>query len=108
MLHLKKVKVDINMQTENNAESFQGKTSVEPNTNPTDNRKQNLPQIPDSSYSETFFRKRLDASVDFPQQFPEGFSSEQTQAEDECLRLRHQQRIEAANQLLRKQGVERI
>ena len=37
----------------------------------------------------------------------EVFSSEQTESENEGLRWQHQRRIEAANQILQKQNLER-
>ena len=43
-----------NNDTENNAESSQHQTSVEPNTNPTENTQQRPLQIHDSSYSQIF------------------------------------------------------
>ena len=45
--------------------------------------------------------------VKLQQQSSEIFPSQRTQAEIERLRLQHQRTIEAANQVLRKQGLER-
>ena len=81
---------------------------MEPNTNPTDNNtQQNLLQNPESSYSDIFTGQRQSPSVELQQQFSKRFSSEHTQTENERLRLRHQKRIEAASQLLRKQELQR-
>ena len=88
-------------------ESLQSKIRAEPNTNPTDSTQQKPLQIRKSSCSEKFTGGRSNPAVELQQQFSELFSSEQTQTANERLRLQHQQRIEAPNQLLRKQELER-
>ena len=98
---------DDNNHTENNIEFLEGETSVEPKTNPTENTQQNLMQIPNSSHSEIFTKQVQTSSVEFRQNFLEVFSSEQTQAEAERLRIQHQRRIQAANQLSLKPELER-
>ena len=98
---------DIKNQTENNTESLQDETSVEPNTNPSVNTQQNLPQIPESSHSEIVTGQIPNLSVELQQHFSAVFSSEETQTEIEPSRLQHQRSIEAANQFLRKQELER-
>ena len=45
--------------------------------------------------------------MELQQQLSEVFSSERIQAENERLRLQHQRRIEASNELLRKKELER-
>ena len=97
---------DNQKHTENNTDSIQGETSVEPNTDPTDNTRQNPPQIPDTSYSEINTAQRPNPSAELQQNFSELFSSELHQSENEGLRLQHQKRSEDANQLLRKQELE--
>ena len=89
------------------SKSFHGETPVEPNTNSTDNTHETLLQVPKSSYSEIVTGQRPNRSVELQRQFPEFFSWDQSQTEKECLRLQHQQRIEAANQLVQKQEPER-
>ena len=60
---------------------------VEPNTNRTDKIQQNTLRIQESSFSEIFLGQKSNCSAELKQQFSEGFSSEQTQAENERLRL---------------------
>ena len=91
--------------TENNTESLQGGTSVESNTNWWYTKK--LLQIQESPSSDFSAEQRPNLSVKTQQNFSEVFSSEQTQTEIESFWLQHQQRIEAANQLLRKQEQKR-
>ena len=45
--------------------------------------------------------------AEFQKQFSEAFPSEKTQAENEQSQLQYQRRFEAANQILRKQELER-
>ena len=91
-----------NNHTYNSTESLQGETSVELNTNRTDNTQKNVLQIPESSYSEIFTGEVQNPPLELQQQFSEVFSWEQTQAENWRLRLQRQPRIEAANHLLQK------
>ena len=64
---------DNNDHSENNTEPLQVETTLEPNTNPTDNTQKNPLQIPESSYSEIFTGQRPNPSVDVQQQFCEVF-----------------------------------
>ena len=70
---------------------------------PTDNTQQNLLQIPESSYSKKFAGQKQNAYLEMQEQSSDVFSSEQTQTENERLRLQHQRRSEAANQFVGKQ-----
>ena len=87
-LNLKKK--DKNNPIENNRESLRGETPVEPNTNPTENTLQISLQIPESSFSEIHSGQIQNISVELQQQFSKVFSLEQTEAENESLRLQHQ------------------
>ena len=100
-------KYDNKNHTEIITKSLQGEASVEPTINPTDNTQQNHLKIPESSYSEIFNGQVQNPSAELQQQVSEGFSSEQTQAKNELLALKHQRSIEAANHLLPKQELER-
>ena len=57
--------------------------------------------------STTLTRQIQNLSVELQQHFSEFFSSEQTQVENERLRLEHQRRIDAANQIVQKQELDR-
>ena len=97
---------DYNNHTGNSTECLQFETSVEPNTNPTDNTQKHSLRITQSPFSEIFTGQKQNPSVKWQQQISEVFSSEQAQTEIEHLRLRYQRRIKATNQLLRKQQLE--
>ena len=94
-------------QIEKIAASTRDKTSVEPKTSPSENTQQNPLQIQVSSYSSMFTEQAQNPSLETPQKISEAFPLEQTQATIESLKLQHQKLIEAANQLLRKQQLER-
>ena len=70
--HLKK-NDDNSNHTENNTESLQGETSVEPNTNPTDKTQQSPLPIPESSYSELFTGPIQNSSIELHQQIIKSF-----------------------------------
>ena len=82
-------------------------TPVEPKTTPTDNRQPNLLESHEYSYSEIFTVQVQNLSVEKQPKFSEILSWKQTQADNERLQLQHQRRIEAANQISRKQELER-
>ena len=69
--------------------------------------KKNPLQIHASSSSEIFTEQSQNLSLEIKQGISEEFSLEQTQSEKERLKLQHQERIDAANQFLRKQKLER-
>ena len=98
---------DNNNPAEKKTESLQDETSVEPTTNPTDNEQEKPLQTTQSSYSEKFTGQRPNTSVEMQKQFSEISSSEQTQTENKCSRLQQEPRIEPANQIIRKQELER-
>ena len=80
---------------------------MESKTNLSEKTQQNPRQNLESSCSEIFLEKKQNPSLELQQHFSEFFSSQQTQAEIERLRLQHQQRIGAASQNSRKQELER-
>ena len=92
---------DNNNYVENNTDSLQGETSEDRKTIPTDNTQQNPQQILETSYTEIFTWQRPNPSVETQKQFSEFFSSEQSQAENERLRLQHQRSVEDAKKFLR-------
>ena len=101
------MKIDDNkIQTENIFESSQEQTSVEPDTIPTETTHLYTLKFSESSFSEIFTRQLQNLSKETQQQFSEVFSLEQAQAENDRLRLQHQQRIEAAIQILRRQELQ--
>ena len=79
---------------------------MEQNTNLSDNTQHNPLQIPKLSCSEISTGKIPSSSVELQQQISEFYSSEQTQTTAERLRVQHQGRIEAANQILQNQDLE--
>ena len=80
---------------------------MEPTKNPTEKTQECPLQITDSSYFDILTEQRQNPSLVVQQLFSEVLSSEQTQAENERLRIQHQKRIGAANQFLRKQELQR-
>ena len=95
-----------NNHTDNITETFQARTSVERNTNLTDNTQHNPLQIPKLSWSEILTGEIPNSSVELQQQDSEFYSSEQTQTTAERSRVQHQGRIEAANHFLQNQDLE--
>ena len=59
--------------TEKNTDTFYSETSVEPNTNPTDNIQQKFVHIPETSYSEKLNRQSSNPSVELQQEFSKNF-----------------------------------
>ena len=74
---------------------------MEPNPNRNDYTQENHFKIPDYSYSEIFTGPVQNPVVELQQKVSEFFSSDKIQAEIERLRLQHQRRSEATNQILR-------
>ena len=108
IFHLKRELNDNNNRIEISTESPLSPKPVEPNTKPTGKTQQNALQIHHSSYSELFIEKLQLIFVRLQQKWTEVFSKKQTWAENVRLKLQHQRRIEAANQMFQKQELEWI
>ena len=80
---------------------------MQPNETPTQNIQQNPLQIKDSSYFDIITGSIKNPSLQLQQDFFSIFSLEQTQTEKWNLKLQHQKRLEAANQILWKHELER-
>ena len=102
---------DNNNQAENTTESPQVETSLKPNIppnlpNPTENTEGRPLQKRVTSYSEILTERNGNRSVQLQQRVSEFFSSEQTHAPNENLRMNHQKSVKGANQISQKQVVQ--
>ena len=89
-------------------ESTQDRTTLHPtNTNQIEKLQQNPLQIHVSSHSEIISEQEQNQFLEVQQELIEIFSLEQIQAENERPKMKHQKRIEVANQFLLKQELER-
>ena len=69
-----------NNRTENNTETTQYQSSVEPNTNPSENTERNTFQIQDSPHPNIFTEPIRNPSLELQQELSEVFPLEKTQA----------------------------
>ena len=90
-----------------NVQSPQDRTSVEPNTNPTENTQLNPILIEKPSHSEISTEQKQNPSVELQQQFWENSHWSKFKLKMNGWDYDSQKRLECTNQQIKKQGLER-